>query len=75
MLSVLAAAEHGIGPVVLSLPGVIGAARVDRQLLLTTSREEQRMLERSGALLEAAYQSLPTPPSQPDPASQPEPRG
>lgn len=45
-------------------PCVIGAAGIHRQLLLTTSREEQRMLERSAAVLEATYHSLTTPPSQ-----------
>ena len=58
MVSVLAAEEYGIGPVVLSLPCVIGRAGVDRQLPLAMSAEEQRMLQRSAAVLEQAYRSL-----------------
>lgn len=58
MVSALAAAEYGIGPVALSLPCVIGAAGVDRHLLLTLSAEEQQMLQRSAAILDQAYQSL-----------------
>jgi L-lactate dehydrogenase len=59
MVSVLAAKEYGIGPVVLGLPCVIGAAGVDRRLLLAMSDEEQRMLEHSAAILDQAYRSLP----------------
>jgi L-lactate dehydrogenase len=58
MVSVLAAREYGIGPVVLGLPCVIGAAGIDRQLLLPMSAEEQQMLRRSAAVLDRAYRSL-----------------
>jgi L-lactate dehydrogenase len=58
MVSVLAAEEYGIGPVVLSLPCVVRSAGVDRQLLLTLSADEQRMLRRSAAVLDQAYRSL-----------------
>ena len=58
MVSALAAQEYGIGPVVLGLPCVIGAAGVDRQLLLTLSAEENQMLHRSAAILDQAYRSL-----------------
>jgi L-lactate dehydrogenase len=58
MISVLAAREYGIGPVVLGLPCVIGGAGVDRQLLLPMSAEEQQMLRRSAAILDRAYRSL-----------------
>ena len=60
MVSTAAAPEYGIGPVVLGLPCVIGAAGVDRQLLLTLSAEEQQMLQRSAAILDRAYRSLAT---------------
>jgi L-lactate dehydrogenase len=59
MVSVLAAKEYGIGPVVLGLPCVIGAAGVDRQLPLAMSAEEHQMLQHSAAILERAYRSLP----------------
>lgn len=58
MVSTVAAPEYGIGPVVLGLPCVIGAAGVDRQLLLTLSAEEQQMLQRSAVILDQAYRSL-----------------
>lgn len=58
MVSVPAAEEYGIGPVVLGLPSVIGAAGVDRQLLLTMSAEEHQMLQRSATILDQAYRSL-----------------
>ena len=58
MVSVLAAKEYGIGPVVLGLPCVIGAAGVDRQLPLAMSAEEHQMLQHSAAILEQAYRSL-----------------
>jgi L-lactate dehydrogenase len=58
MVSVLAAKEYGIGPVVLGLPCVIGAAGVDRQLPLTMSAEEHQMLRNSAAILDKAYRSL-----------------
>jgi L-lactate dehydrogenase len=58
MVSVPAAKEYGIGPVVLGLPCVIGAAGVDRQLLLTMSAEEHRKLQHSAAILDQAYRSL-----------------
>ena len=60
MVSALAAQEYGIGPVVLGLPCVIGAAGVDRQLLLTLSAGEDQMLRRSAAILDQAYRSLAT---------------
>ena len=58
MVSVLAAKEYGIGPVVLGLPCVIGGAGVDRQLPLTMSAEEHQMLRNSAAILDQAYRSL-----------------
>jgi L-lactate dehydrogenase len=58
MVSTVAAPEYGIGPVVLGLPCVIGAAGVDRQLLLTLSAGENQMLQRSAAILDQAYRSL-----------------
>jgi L-lactate dehydrogenase len=58
MVSVLAARQYGIGPVVLGLPCVIGAAGVDRQLLLPMSAEEQQKLKHSAAILDQAYRSL-----------------
>jgi L-lactate dehydrogenase len=58
MVSALAAKEYEIGPVVLGLPCVIGAAGVNRQLVLALSAEEQQMLERSAAILDQSYLSL-----------------
>ena len=58
MVSVPAAGEYGIGDVVLSMPCVIGRGGVERQLLLTLSEDEQRLLQRSAAVLESAYRSL-----------------
>jgi malate/lactate dehydrogenase len=58
MVSVPAAEEYGIGPVVLGLPSIIGSAGVDRQLLLTMSAEEHQMLQHSAAILNRAYRSL-----------------
>jgi L-lactate dehydrogenase len=58
MVSAPADERYGIGSVVLSLPCVLGRAGVERQLPLTLSAEEQRLLERSAASLEAAYRSL-----------------
>jgi len=57
-VSVPAATEYGIGPVVLGLPCVIGAAGVARQLPLAMSAEEHQMLQQSAAILERAYRSL-----------------
>jgi L-lactate dehydrogenase len=58
MVSVPALEEYGIGDVVLSLPCVIGRAGVERQLPLTLSEDEQRLLKRSAAVLDTAYRSL-----------------
>jgi L-lactate dehydrogenase len=58
MVSALAAEQYGIGPVVLGLPCVIGAAGVNRQLVLALSAEEQQMLKHSAAILDRAYRSL-----------------
>jgi L-lactate dehydrogenase len=58
MVSVLAAAEYGIGDVVLSLPCVVGREGVAQQLRLTLSASEQQLLQRSAAVLETAYRSL-----------------
>jgi L-lactate dehydrogenase len=58
MVSVRPAEEYGLGDVVLSVPSVIGRAGVDRQLLLRLSEDEQRLLEHSAEVLEAAYRSL-----------------
>jgi L-lactate dehydrogenase len=61
MVSVPAAEEYGIGDVVLSMPCVIGRGGVERQLLLKLSEDEQRLLQRSAAVLESAYRSLAEP--------------
>jgi L-lactate dehydrogenase len=58
MVSVLAATEYGIGPVVLGLPCVIGGAGVNRQLVLAMSAGEQQMLQNSALILDQAYRSL-----------------
>jgi L-lactate dehydrogenase len=58
MVSVLAAQEYGIGPVALSLPCIVGRGGIARQLVLTMSEEERRMLERSATILDQAYKSL-----------------
>jgi L-lactate dehydrogenase len=58
MVSVPAAEEYGVGGVVLSLPCVIGRGGVERQLLLTLSDDEQRLFERSAAVVDTAYRSL-----------------
>jgi L-lactate dehydrogenase len=58
MISVLAAEQYGIGPVALSLPCVVGRAGVARQVLLTMSEQERRMLEGSAAVLDEAYRSI-----------------
>ena len=58
MVSVLAAEEYGIGPVALSLPCVVGRGGIARQLILSMSEEERRMLERSASILDQAYRSL-----------------
>jgi L-lactate dehydrogenase len=58
MVSAPATEEYGIGDVVLGLPCVIGRSGVERQLLLTLSDEERRLLERSAEVLETAYRSL-----------------
>ena len=59
MVSVLAAAEHRTRPVVLGLPCVIGAGGINRHLQLAMSAGEQQMLQRSAAILDQAYRSLP----------------
>ena len=46
---------YGIGDAVLSLPCVIGRRGVDRQLVLRLSGDEQRLLERSAAVVDEAY--------------------
>jgi L-lactate dehydrogenase len=58
MISVLAAEQYGIGPVALSLPCIVGRAGVARQILLTMSVQERRMLQRSAAVLDEAYRSI-----------------
>jgi L-lactate dehydrogenase len=58
MVSVLAAEEYGIGPVALSLPCIVGRGGIARQLILSMSEEERRMLERSASILDQAYRSL-----------------
>jgi L-lactate dehydrogenase len=58
MVSVRPAEEYGLGEVVLSVPSVIGRAGVERQMLLRLSEDEQRLLEHSAEVLEAAYRSL-----------------
>src|SRR6266487_6929304 len=58
MVSVLAAQEYGIGPVALSLPCIVGRGGIARQLMLSMSEEEERMLQHSAVVLDKAYQSL-----------------
>jgi L-lactate dehydrogenase len=58
MVSVPAAQEYGIGDAVLSVPCVIGRAGVGRQLVLTLTDDEQRLLRRSAEVLDTAYRSL-----------------
>jgi L-lactate dehydrogenase len=58
MISVLADEQYGIGPVALSLPCVVGRAGVTRQVLLTMSEPERRMLQGSAAVLDEAYRSI-----------------
>ena len=58
MVSVPAAEEYGIAEVALSLPCIVGRAGVERQLLLSLSAEEQRLLEHSATVVDAAYRSL-----------------
>ena len=58
MVSVPALEEYGIGDVVLSLPCVIGREGVELQLPLTLSEKEQRLLQRSAAVLDTAYRSV-----------------
>jgi L-lactate dehydrogenase len=58
MVAVPAAAEYGIGDVVLSLPCVVGRAGAERQLLLNLSEDERRLLRRSAEVLDTAYRSL-----------------
>ena len=58
MVSVQAAEEYGLGPVALSLPCIVGRGGITRQLVLTMSEPEQRMLERSASILDQAYTSL-----------------
>jgi L-lactate dehydrogenase len=58
MVSVRPAEEYGLGEVVLSVPSVIGRAGVERQLLLRLSGDEQRLLEHSAEVLDAAYRSM-----------------
>lgn len=72
MVSALAAQEYGIGPVALSLPCIIGRGGIARQLLLTMSKQEQRMLQRSAAILDRAYQSLSPRPRATAPGTEPD---
>jgi len=58
MVSALAAEQYGIGPVALSLPCIVGRAGIARQLMLAMSEQERRMLQRSAAILDRAYQTL-----------------
>jgi malate/lactate dehydrogenase len=58
MVSVLAAQAYGVGPVALSLPCIVGRGGIVRQLMLTMSEEERRMLEHSASILDQAYKSL-----------------
>jgi L-lactate dehydrogenase len=58
MVSVKAPERYRLGPVVLSLPSVIGAGGVERHLPLSLSADERALLERSAAILESAYRSL-----------------
>src|SRR5205823_1038683 len=58
MVSALAGRGYGIGPVALSLPCIVGRGGIARQLMLSMSEEEQRMLQHSAAVLDKAYQSL-----------------
>ena len=58
MVSVLAGQEYGTGPMALSLPCIVGRGGIARQLMLSMSEEEERMLQHSAAVLDKAYQSL-----------------
>jgi L-lactate dehydrogenase len=58
MVSVRAPDDYGIGPVVLSLPCVVAAAGIGRQLHLRMSAAERAQLRASAQVLEAAYRSL-----------------
>ena len=58
-VSVKADAGYGIGnEVVLGLPCIIGNPGIERVLLLPRNASEQRLLEKSAAKLNEAYDSL-----------------
>ena len=58
-VSTRAPAGYGIGTeVVLGLPSVVGKDGVERTLVLPRNAEEQRLLERSAAILADVYRSL-----------------
>jgi L-lactate dehydrogenase len=69
MVSVPAAAEYAIAGVALSVPCVVGRAGIERQLVLSMSQDERQRLQRSAAILDAAYKSLPARAGSPAPAS------
>jgi L-lactate dehydrogenase len=57
--SVRAPAGYGIGTeVVLGLPSVVGEDGVERTPVLPRDTEEQRLLDRSAAILADAYRSV-----------------
>jgi L-lactate dehydrogenase len=58
MVSVPAEEGYGIGDVVLSLPCIVGRAGAERQLVLSLSEDERRLLRRSAEVLDSAYRSL-----------------
>jgi len=59
-VSVRALADYGIGEdIVLGLPSVVGREGIVSRLPLTLDATERRMLERSAAIVDAAYQGLP----------------
>src|SRR5262249_11671182 len=61
IFTVSARAAHGYGVgerVVLGVPCALGRDGIVRQLVLRRSDEEQRLLEKSAAVLEAAYCSI-----------------
>ena len=56
----------------LSLPCIVGRGGIARQLVLTMSGEERRMLERSASILDQAYKSLTPGQGEATPAAMPD---
>jgi L-lactate dehydrogenase len=73
-VSTRALPEYGIGEdLVLGLPCTIGRGGISRRLVLGRDAAERRLLERSAAVLAAAYASLPQAPPAPPPTPPPAP--